>query len=224
MVAGSRIPRRGGQAKIPAGRRAPRSYGKTSRQGDGRAAALISATPATPAGPAGPAGQVTIAADRPAAHRGSATPPTRTAATSGIRARSGTRTAAARCPGRPAMDRGWPTTLPGACTGLSQHSPTGVPEGSRRARSVPWPEDPRGGRGNDSPLGARLAPAAGQHPADHHDAAASKQSVTCHSRRLARQATRSQRNTGTPSVRRRAHHRRALIPPRRHGTLASGHA
>ena len=47
----------------------------------------------------------------------------------------------------------------------------GVREGSRRARSVSWPEDPGGGRGDDRPLGARRARAAGQHPrCDHHDA------------------------------------------------------
>jgi hypothetical protein len=47
----------------------------------------------------------------------------------------------------------------------------GVHEGSRRARSLSWPDDPRDAQGNERPLGARLARAAGQHPrCDHHDA------------------------------------------------------
>lgn len=48
MVAASWIPRHGGRAKIPAGRPAAQCYGKTSRRGDRRAVALISATAATP--------------------------------------------------------------------------------------------------------------------------------------------------------------------------------
>jgi hypothetical protein len=67
----------------------------------------------------------------------------------------------------------------------------GVREGSggRQGRSVSWPEDPRGGRGDDRPVGARLACAVSQHHrCDHHDAAASKRAVTCESSRFARRA------------------------------------
>jgi len=220
------IPRRGGRTKDPGGRRAAQCYGRTSRRGDGRTVALISATAAMPGVPGGPGPGRPRSLPAGLRHTAGWRHPHRGLRQPQEYVHDQVPRQQLLAGPRPARD-GSPMAgeVAGSVHRVQPALADGVREGSRRARSVLWPEDPRDGRGDDRPLRPRLTPRRISTAAViTMTPAASNQTVARHSRRLARHAHSSSAKYRHAVSPRRADHRRALIPPRRHGCPVPGHA